>query len=430
MNKIFIYVFAVFLLSMFASAADVGVIVLLADGTEYTDCVEITNGDSAYDAFQETSLDMKWQNQGFGYFLEEVEGVASGDIADHYWSFWHINSAEDDFEFGIVGASDYTINDDGKVIGSSYTVFDASFNPVTPPPFYEYDNLCPLEISSVKAYVDGDKESLSDGDSVEVKPGSNLEIVVKIENNHDNADLEDVEIEVIIEDIDDGDNLEEDDNGVDINDGDSEELSVGFKIPIDADDDNYNMILRVTGEGNIIYERVLNFEVEVDKNKHEISARISEEETATCGRTILFDMKLNNVGKDDEEGTIRVYNAELGIDTSRTFEIDEADSDSREFTLRIPSDAKGQYLLKTSVSYSGETDEYATYLNVNCKEEIKQDSSKINVQQVSGNSLDDLTANSVRDEENDDSSGLNGYIVLLILGNIILVGILIFLFRR
>ena len=67
----------IILFSVASLAANVGVIVKLADETTYTDCVNIADGKSAYDAFQQTSLDMSWQNFGFGYFLESVEGVSS-----------------------------------------------------------------------------------------------------------------------------------------------------------------------------------------------------------------------------------------------------------------------------------------------------------------------------------------------------------------
>jgi len=430
MGKGIIYLLAMILLAVVAQAANVGVVVLLADGTIYTDCVTINDGQSAYDAFQKTTLDMVWQNFGFGYFLESVEGVASDAGAGKYWSFWHIDSAGTDFEAAMVGASDYEISTDDKVIGLSYTAFDASFNPITNPPFYGYDNLCPnkMSVSKVQAVVDSDSESVDEGDRIEVKPGSKLVIVIKIKNLDEELELENVEVEGVIEEIDDGDNLEAESDSVDIDEDEKEEVELEFDIPLDADDDEYDLILTITGEGELPYREIITYEVEVEKEKHELVTKVPDSKSVSCGGYITMDVKVSNIGQEDEEVTIQVTNADLSVDLVRDLELDEADIETKSFTVRVPSTAEGEYVLETIVSYYDETDTHHTTLTVDCEEE-----EQTNVQQtLFGREESSFQEDSEFTEEKENIKGsINvSYIALLIIVNVVLISLITFLVRK
>jgi len=415
------------LLAVTSLAANTGVVVLLADGTLYTDCVHINDGGSAYDAFQQTTLDMTWQNFGFGYFLESVEGVASNADTGEYWSFWHINSAGTGFEAAMVGASDYEISTDDKVIGISYTAFDASFNPITEPPFSSYDSLCdnPIEVDSMKSYVDDDKDSIDEGDTIDVKPGSELLFVFKVENLDNDLELEDVEIEGIIEDIDDGDDLEEESDSTDINEDDKEEIELKFKIPLEVDEGKYDLIVTVTGERDIPYRQILEFKVDVDKESHEVIAIVPDSKELFCGRSFTFDVKTINIGKDDEEVTLKITNQELEIDVTRTFEVDETDSETKSMTIRVPSDTDGVFDLQTTVQYSDQREEYHTTLNVDCEQEDSGDEQLLytTVTSETFEVMPDISQESETIKTNYKVT----YIVLLVLANIVLLGLIIFL---
>lgn len=430
--------FAAMLLIVVVQAANVGTVVLLADGSLNTECVNIDDGETAYHAFQETSLTMDWSyTVGIGHFLNSVEGVASDNDAGKYWSFWHINSAETDFESAMVGASDYEIETDDKVIGLSYTSFDNSWNPITKPPFSNYDNICEpiLDVEKVSVEIDGDKDTLKEGDSFKVKPGDLILLSVKVGNLHEDNDLEDVEVEAIIRNIDDGDDLEEQSDSTDIGDGKDETLELELEIPFDADEGDYELEVTVTGSIDIPYRQVLLYEVEVDKESHELAVGISETVDLECGKSYRLNIEIDNIGKDDEDVSLTIINSDMDISIQDSFDVDENEGTSKSYSFRVPSASIGSYSLLTTLVYSDERDEYRTTLNVDCGEET-QDGNLAGLPNAGaqnlnpGNSQPQLnyTSSNSNQTPSEDLSPI--YVVLLIVGNIILVLIVIIVIVR
>jgi len=423
------------LLSFSVQAANVGVVVLIPNGTIYSDCITINNGQSAYNAFQKMGLNMKWQNFGFGYFLESVEGYSSDNNAEKYWSFWHSNNQGTNFQAAMVGASDYEISTDDKLIGLSLTAFDIAYNPITSPPFFDYDSLCTnaMKISSVKFYIDSESKSVAEGDKIKVKPGSNIKIIVKIQNMDTAEDLNNVEVKGVIYDLD---NDLDDSDETDIKKGDKDELELNFKIPLDADDDKYDLELTITGEGKLNYKKTLNYKVDVSKDKHELKVSIPNADTITCGREWTLNLKVTNIGEEDEDVTFRVFNVQLGLLSQSTMSIDSSDEKTKAIIIKIPSNAKGNYPITTNVEYSGLSDEYTTSLTINCDSQATvintqnavQQNQQNNPQQTSadGKTLKDETKY-VFVESSADKSGDVTKIVLLVFANVLLVGFIIFL---
>ncbi len=107
-----------------------------------------------------------------------------------------------------------------------------------------------LKIVKITAYVDGDKDT----GTIDVKPGSILEIKVKVENLYDediegeDLDIEDIVITATIDEIDDGDELEEEADEFDLDAEEDDTETIQFEIPWEVDDDSFDLSIEVEGE--------------------------------------------------------------------------------------------------------------------------------------------------------------------------------------
>ncbi len=430
MKKSLIFGILFLMMMSVVSAANVAVVALLADGSTHTECVNIDDGANAYDAFQETTLTMTWSNSGFGRFLESVEGVASDDTAGKYWSFWHQNTAETDFESSMVGASDYDIDEDGHVIGISYTAFDNSFLPITKPGFQSYDSLCEnkLNVKSIKIYVDEDKTTANEnGDDFEVKPGSVIRMEIKLENDFADKDINDIEVVATIYEIDDGDDLEEDDS-LDLNDGEDDTIEFTFDVPIEIDEDTYDMVLTIEGtdDDGLVWRYTYNFDVELDKEKHELVLDYPSILTLVCGQDASFSVKTINLGADDEQDVVlRVSNLDLNIEYSETFDVDENEQETQ--TIRLYDAVEGKHFISVALEYEEETLMGLIEANVECATVSTSQTAEVQ-QQDSGMVIEtvDFVAESAPTTTSKSLNITSGG-VLLVLLNLILVAVLVFL---
>lgn len=429
LKRILLFTAVFILLSFAVQGANVGVVVLLPNSTIYTDCITINDGQTAYDAFQKTNLDMEWTDFGFGYFLQSVEGFSNDDNAGKYWSFWHSNPQGTDFQAAMVGANDYEIQSDDKVIGLSLTAFDLMYNPITSPPFFEYDSLCEnaMEISSVKFYVDLDSQSVDEGDTVDAYPNSKIRVVVKIKNLDAEEELSNVELEGVIEGID-GDL--EDSDSTDIRKGDKEELELNFDIPLDVDEDKYDMTITITGEGALSYKKVMHYKIDVNKEKHDIRISVPDSDFITCNREWYLDVKLTNPGKNDEDIILKVINTQLGLSYQNSISLDEGDKKTNTVFVKIPADAKGNYIITTNIDYSDISDNYMTSLDVNCDSLIDSNTQTQNTEQQTSNNdktLKDKSNEYVFVETSTSKSDDVTKVLFLVFANVLLAGFIIFL---
>src|SRR3989338_5769100 len=102
-----------------------------------------------------------------------------------------------------------------------------------------------LEIKSLKAYVDGEKDS----GTLDVKPESEIKIKFDVENI-DESDIRDITITSVIKKIDDRDDLDPDEDAEvdDLDVGDDDSAEIVFQIPLEVDDDNYELEIKLEGK--------------------------------------------------------------------------------------------------------------------------------------------------------------------------------------
>ena len=201
-----------------------------------------------------------------------------------------------------------------------------------------------LEIIDLDVSVDDeDDKNLRNGDKIsdEAMPGDKVSFELEVANNFErnsDHDIEDVEVEINILNIDDGDDLDEDSEQNDIDAGDSEDFDVDFEIPYDAEEDIYDVEIRVTGDEkdtNIEHEIIWNLRLEVEREKHDIRiiSTSLNPQTVNCERRSTLNIFATNIGQDDEdESSISIFNEKLKLDIREEgIELDnkQDDSDSR-----------------------------------------------------------------------------------------------------
>jgi len=225
-----------------------------------------------------------------------------------------------------------------------------------------------MVISQIDVRIDGKKESrLQDGDTInkEAAPGSSVQFEVEVENLYsrsEDVDIEDVEVTVTIRDIDDGDDIDEISNEVDIQADDTETANLDFAIPLQVDEDDYVVVIEVEGRdkfGNR-YRETQNVKLTVQKERHEllIQSFSLDNEVVACDRRGSASVTVYNLGRDREDDVvIELVNSQLGIKSKvenlRLQEGTDSDAEYRHtFAFSVPGDAgSGLYPLTINAYY-------------------------------------------------------------------------------
>jgi hypothetical protein len=460
-----------FVLMMFlvqvASAADVGIVVEFPDGSVKTDCVSVAASASGYDILQQSTFDIGWSDSGaFGRSLckingvgDEISGAACVWDPDLSWAFYTLNT--NSWDYSLVGLDTYSAVDKA-VLGFVRSGFDFLWNPTEEPPVKTYEQVCEkLSVKNIKAYVDGKKESGADedGGKIDVVPGSKLELKIELENlytDDEDIKIKDITIEGVLESIDDGDDVDDEANDFNLNPEKDKEVTLEFDIPMEVDEDNYDLTVTIEGENEngFPYSEEIEFEVDVDKEKHDIifnKLKFSND-NVECGSSANLDVKVVNLGVNDESVKFTILNEELGISIQESFELsedpfDKDNSFSKTYKIMLPDDINpGMYLLRADLFYGNNIESSTVELNIACKGtaaelEEKSEGIKENVQiqniqtspltQASANIAGAAVTNTVEEKNISNTkiliiSTIAAVIIILIAGIVLLVS----LFRK
>ena len=223
-----------------------------------------------------------------------------------------------------------------------------------------------LDITDITVKVNGDRQSADEnGGTIDVPPDSTLDLKIKIENlfdkDIDDIEIENVEIEAILEDIDDGDDMDETSDDKDISAGRDETFNIEFKIPLRIDgSETYTLTVTATGEDTEGEEHTAEvvFDVEADKENHELRflRREVSPTKVSCSRTATLRVDMINTGDNDEDVEFSIQNSALDYLVERDFEmVEDIDDDDNEYsfsdTLSLQSAAIGVYPFKILAKY-------------------------------------------------------------------------------
>ena len=304
----------------------------------------------------------------------------------------------------------------------------------------------PLLISKVDVKVDGKSDKdLDDGDTIskEAKPSSDVEFKIEVENLYsDDLEIEDITVTVTIEDIDDGDDLEEESSEFDLDPEDDKKVTLDFKIPLEVDEDTYTVEIKAEGEdkNNTEHETTFIVYLEVEKKAHEIRVKRAylSPSQISCERTITLETSIINTGsKDEDDVSLRVENAALNINRLiEGIELDEGTDDNTfkaNYIFDIADDVSaGTYPISIKTYYDAKSSAYDTVeLTVkDCvvEKEIEKEH-KVTVKTTEGEIITDIAKKPVEKPVTEITfRESSSYLMLLILLYIMVTATGVFMF--
>ncbi|MFH1053832.1 MAG: hypothetical protein V1740_05445 [Candidatus Woesearchaeota archaeon] len=242
-----------------------------------------------------------------------------------------------------------------------------------------------LKITRVDVVVDAKTDNdIQAGTKVDenAAPQSKLKFEVRVKNlftEHDDINIENIEITVTIKDIDDGDNLEETSKDFDLDPEEDKREIIEIDLPLEVDEGSYDVIIEAEGkdENNKKQSAKFEFQIGVDKKSHEVAILRGEvtPAEARCGDSVNFLTEIVNLGASREkDAKIEIINPELGISISEggiDLDDDPFDKQSKytgSYTFNIPEDAdEGSYNIDIKAYYKTVLDDVKRIvLNVEC----------------------------------------------------------------
>jgi hypothetical protein len=174
----------------------------------------------------------------------------------------------------------------------------------------------------LEVIVTVDGEEVDDGDSVKIKPDDTFKVNVELANNAPTEKEIDVNVEL-------GDFDQDDSDSVSLKPGENEHFTFEFETPRLTDDDEYPLEITVN-------EKKWGITLKIDKPSHEINIRslTISPETVPCDQTAAkIGVKIENSGKDDEEGTIKIESNTLKLLDAWQFDLPEGEAQRFERTI-------------------------------------------------------------------------------------------------
>ncbi|MBL7050976.1 hypothetical protein ISS04_02310 [Candidatus Woesearchaeota archaeon] len=369
--KQIIWVMMILVLVGLGVAAEVCVVVEFPDKIE-SECLDVDEGSSGYELLEKSGFSAFWNEYpGWGYMLCKIGGVGTEaavgggcEYDGEYWAFYTADNGE--LEYSMVGLSSYEVND-GDLLVLSYG--DGTTIPVM------------LKIDNLKAYVDGHKDKNVDetgGTIKDVRPGSIVKLKFDIKNLFDkdtDVEMENVELRVVLRDIDNGGDIELEVEELSISADKEEEIEIEFEIPLQLKEKNYELSIELNGEDDfgVNYEQNLEFEVELDKQTHELLLFSDIDSMVECGDTAKLDVELVNIGKKDEDVSLLLYSDELGFSVFENIELDsnyKNEDNMFEKSYYVEALVGGIFPITVKADYGSDTEQEVVYLNVSCESAV------------------------------------------------------------
>ena len=188
-----------------------------------------------------------------------------------------------------------------------------------------------LEIDKIKVTVDDKSEGTvdEDGDNIKnVRPGSIVELKFTVKNNFDkdysDGDMDDVEVTMEFADEDDEDDYDDsidEEESFSLDAGDEEEFTFTFEVPATADDKDYDLEITLEGESDNGATHTITWIIILKINRERDDVQLERAEltktTLKCGESTTLNVKMTNFGSNDqEEASLNVYNAALGLSSN------------------------------------------------------------------------------------------------------------------
>jgi len=400
-KRVLIGLFLLLFIIQLVNAAEVCVVVDYGGyGEEEPDskCIDIDEGKNGYDVLEATGFDILWSPEStWGQMVCKINDIGT-DIQgtscyydpnkQEFWNFALVDGTKwGHSPVGLNGGDecwnrDFSWSDWSKVV--HYCVKDGDMlgfafgkGGAEPEMF---------KANTTKIDVDGKKQSDSktrSGKIVDVFPGSVVEFKIELENLYDSStdiEITDISIEGTIEEINDGDDIDEEISDFDLGADRKKTEELKFEIPleVEAKDRLVKIEIKAEDDAGIKYEKEFTYDLEVEKENHKLKILKAELDKGSykCGENALLDFSIINIGKDNENVDLEITNEDLKIDINENFELsDEAYEESskyeKKFNLWLPENiSKTTYPIIITATYGSEKETESVNLVVSeCEEE-------------------------------------------------------------
>ncbi len=252
-----------------------------------------------------------------------------------------------------------------------------------------------LEISDLDVEVDGEASDDvdADGGSFEAAPGNSIVITVEGKNtfsaSSDN-EIRNVDVSIDVDNVcpqDIDDNVEEEIRLDDLDPTVDDSATFRFTVPECADEDNYDVDIRLEGkdDNDVEYVTELILTMTIDKEPSEVTLEFFDPEPAILecdDLSFSVAVESHNIGSLDEDTGLLIINEDIGVKKFEFMDLrtgrwtDDDTSFSKTYTFTIDNSVDpGEYDIRAEVEYSNNEKEVKRFQTItvpDCDEEAEQ----------------------------------------------------------
>ncbi len=194
--------------------------------------------------------------------------------------------------------------------------------------------------------------------------GEEIEVEVEVENDY-TKDL-DIVIKAQLYNLDDEDDESEEKLEVEIDEGETETYTLNLKIPSSVDEsDDFVVNVKVYEDGEEDEQcSEDSVDITIERKNHEIIIdKLSiNPTTVECDANFNLNLEIENVGENDEDVQIKIFNSDLSIEFEKEIPLDEGDDYVLNQVFSVPKDIQeGNYIINVEVNYNEYSGSYHDY---------------------------------------------------------------------
>ena len=223
-------------------------------------------------------------------------------------------------------------------------------------------NLCGSSYNASMVSLTVSDDTLDNKNDWEWKPLDNIELKAQLRNEDSKKDydydmnlyLYDGNDEITSDVVDDTSNFELTSWSVDHSSRETDYMK--FQVNGDVSEGNYDLFAVVQREDGQCFVKKLDHSVSINKESRQVVAKeVNAPTTIKAGETVSFDVKIANIGNDDEDKVkVVAYNSELGVDMFKEVDnLNAGDTATVTFLVNVPATAnQGTYKIDFSTEYN------------------------------------------------------------------------------
>jgi hypothetical protein len=196
--------------------------------------------------------------------------------------------------------------------------------------------------------------------NIYANPGDNVETFILIRNENsekaDNTEINSISVKSTIEEIDNGENIEEEYNDFDLQARREKSLPLNLKIPLLIDLDTYTIKIDIAAiENNIKFKKTEDFLLNINRKEHQlyIDTIKFNPNFIQCNQVSKLDVIIYNIGLSGEEAIMQIINEDLAVNVKKIVDLPKGgDTYKDSIPVKVSKGVKeGTYLFEVILTY-------------------------------------------------------------------------------